>query len=116
MIVGILGLHLAYTPVHDTPLHEELTVLDIEIAPLQPRDFADAALRHVNLRMTLDLYAQAVSSNRPLETYASGDAYAGESNRFSTLGKGSSRSCHQFSHSDGFMVGTAGFEPTTSTV
>ena len=41
MIVGMLGLHFAYMPVHDTPLNEELTVLNIEIAPLQPSDFAE---------------------------------------------------------------------------
>ena len=36
MIVGTLGLDLAYTPIHDTPLNEELTVLHIEITHCTP--------------------------------------------------------------------------------
>ncbi len=46
VIVGVLGLHFAYMPVHDAPLNEKLTTLNIEITPLQPRDFADAKSKH----------------------------------------------------------------------
>ncbi len=49
MIVGVFGLHVIHSPVHDAALNEELTALGIEVAPLQTSDLAYAksqALRH----------------------------------------------------------------------
>ena len=49
MIVGILGLHVVHSSVHNTALNEELTALGVEVAPLQACDLAYAkseALRH----------------------------------------------------------------------
>ena len=46
---GSTRFHFAYSPVHDAALNEELTMLGVEVTPLQAHDFADAkseALRH----------------------------------------------------------------------
>jgi len=37
MIVGVFGLHVIYSPIHDASLNEDLTALGIEVAPAANR-------------------------------------------------------------------------------
>ena len=71
MIVGILGLHVFHSPVHNASLNEELPTLDVEVAPLQACDLAYAKSIHWSMadarkRQSLPIWTPAIYPRRTM--------------------------------------------------